>query len=281
MGSAYAAVADDASAIYFNPAGLAQVRAAGADFAWRVMPLLDRKQGYFDAALPLRDNATLAFAWVYSGVGDILERSDRGDAGESFGFSENFLSATFAKQFGRIVSVGGSVHFVHQSLFDISANTIGGSVGVHARFDRPHRRPFSELLSRLSLAAAVQHMGMTLRFDSKAYYQPRGGTGGTATEDFPMTVRTAAAYRFLADRTLLVSAEGTFVAHQHLRGYFGAEWQADPRLFVRAGLANGDPTLGIGLRQPWGATKLLIDYAFLTSPVGESADHVIALGIGF
>lgn len=281
MGSAFTAVADDASAVYFNPAGLAQIDAPGVDFAWRVMPLLDRKQGYFDAAFPLRDHAALAFAWIYSGVGDIVERNDRGDAGDSYSFSENMISATFAKQFGRIISVGGSLHFVHQSLFDISANTIGGSVGVHARFDRPHRIPFSDALSRLTVATAVQHLGMTMRFDSNDYYAPRGGSGATQTEDFPMTVRTAAAYRFLSDRTLLVSVEGTFVEKQHVRGYFGAEWRAYPRLFLRGGLANGDPTLGIGLRQPWGSTSIQIDYAFLTSPVGEDPDHVIALGIGF
>lgn len=281
MGSAFTAVADDASAVYFNPAGLAQIQAPGVDFAWRVMPLLDRKQGYFDAAFPLRDKAAMAFAWVYSGVGNIVERNDRGDAGDSFSFAENLISATFAKQFGRVLSVGGSLNFVHQSLFDISANTIGGSVGLHARFDRPHRSPFSDLLSRLTIAAAVQHLGMTMRFDSKEYYAPRGGTGGTQTEDFPMTVRTAAAYRLLSDRSLLVSAEGTFVENQHLRGYFGAEWKAYPRLFLRAGMANGDPTLGIGLAQPWGSTSLRIDYAFLASPVGEDPDHVIALGVGF
>jgi len=281
MGSAFSAVADDASSVYFNPAGLAQIRATGVDFAWRVMPLLDRRQGYFDAAFPLRDKAALAFAWVYSGVGDIVERNDRGDAGDSFSFAENLISATFAKQFGRVISIGGSLHFVHQTLFDISANTIGGSVGVHARFDRPHRSPFSDALSRLSVAAAVQHLGMTMRFDSQDYYGPRGGTGGTQTEDFPMTVRVGGAYQFLADRSLLISAEGAFVEQQHLRGYFGAEWAAYPKLFLRTGLADGDPTFGIGLRQPWGSTSLLIDYAFLTSPVGENPDHVIAVGIGF
>jgi hypothetical protein len=281
MGSAFTAVADDASAVYFNPAGLTQIGAPGVDFAWRVMPLLDRKQGYFDAAFPLRDEAALAFAWVYSGVGDIVERNDRGEAGDAYSFSENMISATFAKQFGRVLSVGGSLHFVHQSLFEVSANTIGGSVGLHARFDRPHRSPFSDALSRLSLAAAVQHLGMTMRFDSDDYYAPRGGSGGTATEDFPMTVRTAAAYRILNDRSLLLSAEGAIVENQHLRGYFGAEWQAYPRLLLRGGVAEGQPTLGIGLRQPWGSTSIRIDYAFLTSPVGEDPDHVIALGVGF
>ena len=107
MGSAFSAVANDPSGIYYNPAGLTQVRHPGVGFAWRVMPLLDRKQGYFQASIPLREEATLGFAWVHSGVSDIVERSTTGAAGETFGFSENYLTLAFAKLFGRVVSVGG------------------------------------------------------------------------------------------------------------------------------------------------------------------------------
>ena len=66
MGSAFTAIADDESAIYYNPAGIAQVRRTSLGFAWRVMPLLDRKQGYFQVAFPLREEATMGFAWVSS-----------------------------------------------------------------------------------------------------------------------------------------------------------------------------------------------------------------------
>jgi len=260
---------------------VAQVRVTTLDFAWRVMPLMDRKQGYFDVAFPLREEATLAFSWIYSGVGDIVERNDRGDAGDVFGFSENAISTTFARVFGKILAVGASLQFVHQSFFDISAHTIGGSAGVHARFDRPRRVPFSDRLQRLTLAASVQQIGMTLRFDSGDYYLPRGGSGRTSVEEFPMVGRVAAAYRLLTGRTLLVSAEGTYVEDQHLRGYFGAEWTADPHLLLRAGLADGDPTFGLGLRQPWGGTHLALDYAFLASPVGDAPEHLFSLGIGF
>lgn len=281
MGSAFTAVADDASAVYYNPAGLAQLSDVSLDFAWRTMPLLDRKQGYFDAAFPLRDNAALAFSWVYSGVGNILERNTRGEAGDEFSYSDNFFSATFARVFGRIVAVGGSVHYVHQTLFDVKANTAGFSAGIHMRFDRATRRPFSDALQRLSLAAAVQHIGMTLRFDSNDYYQPRGGQGRSSSETFPMVGRVAAAYRFLNDRSLLVSLEGTYVEHQHVRAYAGAEWTIDPRLMLRAGLADTEPTFGIGLKQNWGGSNIRLDYAFVTNPAGGDADHVVSLGVGF
>jgi hypothetical protein len=46
-------------------------------------------------------------------------------------------------------------------------------------------------------------------------------------------------------------------------------------------MAQADPTFGVGLRQRWGGTHLALDYAFLTSPVGDDPDHVVSLGIGF
>jgi hypothetical protein len=282
MGQAYTAVADDESGIFYNPAGVALVRTPTLGFAWRAMSLLDRKQGYFSLAIPLREEASIGFSWVYSGVGDIVERNVQGVAGETFSFNENFVSLAFAKLFGPVLSIGGAVHFVNQSFFDVSANAIGLSFGVHASFDRKTRRGFSDFLQRLTLAASVQHAGMTLRFDSKDYYEPRGqGSGGSTSDAYPIVVRGGAAYRLLSGRNLIVSAEGTWVKDQHVRAYAGAEWAPDPRLMLRAGLADTDPTFGLGIRQSWGSRLIALDYAFLTSPVSESAEHVISLGIGF
>lgn len=279
MGSAFSAVSDDASAVYFNPAGLAQLRTTSVDFAWRVMPLLDRKQGYFDAAFPLREDATLALSWIYSGVSGIQERDASGAVGDEFSFSDNLVSATFARVFGKILAVGGSVHYVHQSLFGVSANSAGFSAGMHARFDRTQRRPFPDALQRLTVAAAVQHIGMSLRFNSSDYY---GSTAGASTtEKYPIVGRLAASYRLLKEKTLLLSVEGTYVESQHLRGYFGGEWALDPRLLLRAGMAQTDPTFGVGLRQNWGKSRIMVDYAFLTSPTSDDPDHVLSLGVGF
>jgi hypothetical protein len=281
MGSAFVAVADDPSGIYYNPAGLTQVRSPGVGFAWRAMPLLDRKQGYFQASIPLREEATIGFAWVHSGVGDIVERSSTGAAGETFGFSENYLTLAFAKRFGRVISVGGGVDFVHQSLFEVSGNTLGLSAGIHTRFDDAKRRPYPDVLQRLTLGAALQYMGMSMRFDSHDYYQPRNLGNGTVTnEEYPVVGRVGAAYRFLRNRSLLVSADATYVEDQHLRGYFGAEWRPDPRLLLRGGLAEAHPTFGVGLLLKWGKTLIGVDYALVTSPANADADHIFAIGVG-
>lgn len=282
MGQAFTAVADDESSLFYNPAGLAQLRRPAVGFAWRVMPDLDRRQGYVNAAVPLREQAALGVSWIHSGVGDIVERNSQGAAGETFTFAENFFTLSFAKQFGRVVTLGGSVHYVQQDLLDVSAGSVGLSVGVHARFDREARRPYSAFLQRLTLGAAVQHAGMTLRFDSGDYYKPRGlGDGSTTSETYPVVVRVGGAYRFLANRNLLVSLEGTWVEHQHARLYAGAEWKLEEHLLLRGGLADLNPSLGLGLRQSWGGKVILLDYAFVTSPAGVDPDHVLSLGVMF
>ena len=282
MGSAFTAIADDETGIYYNPAGVVQVREPILGFAWRVMPFMDRKQGYFNAAVPLRDGASMGFSWVYSGVGDIAERNSQGVAGDVFAFHENLLTLSFAKIFGDVIAVGGAMHFVNQTLFDVAANAVGLSAGLHLRFDRKQRRPFPDALQRLTVGLAMQYAGLTLRFDSKDYYEPRGiGNGTISAEEFPLVVRGGLAYRLLSGRTLLLSAEGTWVEDQHLRGYFGAEWSVERRLMLRAGMAQTDPTFGLGLRQTWGKILLGLDYAFITSPVGEDPDHILSLSVAF
>lgn len=282
LGQAFGAVADDESALLYNPAGLAQMRRPGVGFAWRVMPDLDRRQGYFNAALPLREEATLGVSWVHSGVGDIVERNSQGVAGETFTFAENFFTLAFAKQFGRVVCVGGSLHYVQQSFFDVSAGAVGLSAGLHARFDREARRPYSEFLQRLTVGASVQHAGMSLRFDSGDYYTPRGISNGAVTsESFPLVLRSGAAYKLLGQRQLLVSVDGTWVQDQHLRLYAGAEWKVQSILFLRAGIADLDPAFGFGLHPVWGSRVIRLDYAFVTSPAGLDADHVLSLGVAF
>lgn len=282
MGQAYSAVSDDASSLFYNTGALAQVRSPEVGFAWRVMPDLDRRQGYANAVLPLREQASIGVSWVYSGVGDIVERNTQGVAGETFSFSENFFTLAFAKQFGRVIMLGGGVHYVQQSLFDVSAGSVGLSVGMHARFDRESRRPYSDALQRLTVGAAVGHAGISLRFDSGEYYEPRGqGTGTVSNETFPVVVRLGSAYRFLARRNLLLALEGTWVEHQHARFYAGTEWGLSEHLLLRAGLADLCPSAGFGLRQPWGGRMISLDYAFVSNPTGVSSDHVISLGVAF
>lgn len=282
MGQAFGAVSDDESALLYNPAGLVQVREPVVGFAWRVMSDLDRRQGYFNAALPLREQATLGVSIVHSGVGDIVERNAQGLAGETFSFSENLFTLSFAKQFGRVLGIGGSLHYVQQNLFDVSAGAVGLSAGLHARFDREARHPYAPFLQRLTLGASVQHAGMSLRFDSGDYYEPRGISSGQITsESFPVVVRGGASYRLLAQRQLLVSVDGTWVQDQHARLYAGAEWKMHSVLFLRAGLADMDPSFGFGLHPTWGSRVIRLDYAFISSPAGLDADHVLSLGVAF
>jgi hypothetical protein len=215
-------------------------------------------------------------------VGDIVERNSQGAAGETHTFAENFFTLSFAKLFGRVVAIGGSVHYVQQNLFDVSAGSVGLSAGLHARFDRQARRPYSDFLQRLTLGASVQHIGMSLRFDSGEYYEPRGlGSGQITSESFPIMVRGGVSYRLLAKKQLLVSVDGTWVEDQHARLYAGTEFKLHPILILRAGLADMDPSFGFGLHPTWGSRVIRLDYAFVTSPAGLDADHVLSLGVSF
>src|SRR5438067_1224172 len=56
MGDAFVAVADDVTAAYWNPAGLAQIRQTEVE-AMQNTSLVDTQYQYLGAAVPLRDSA--------------------------------------------------------------------------------------------------------------------------------------------------------------------------------------------------------------------------------
>ena len=77
MGSAFAAVADDASASYWNPAGL--IRAHGKVFLASHQPLsLDRQHDSISFALNLRRELGFGITWLHAGVNNIEGRTTDG-----------------------------------------------------------------------------------------------------------------------------------------------------------------------------------------------------------
>lgn len=79
MGGAYAAVADDASSTYWNPAGLARVGSLTlSETNWMLQDVSDVNVNYFAGAIPISNVGTVAGAWLMQYAG--LEQGEPGTA---------------------------------------------------------------------------------------------------------------------------------------------------------------------------------------------------------
>lgn len=172
MGEAFVAVADDASAVYWNPAGLAQISKFEAQFSHNEW-VSGFRQEYFGAAIPLA--GTLSIAWSVIDLGEFDELSSSGS------FTGNYFSVNdqvYTVGYGRGVMkdtllVGAAAKLVREDMGDGFVDRVAvidlGAIAV----------PWYSLPG-LSMAVAVQNI-------------PTGGD--LSGFQIPVTLRAGAAWR--------------------------------------------------------------------------------------
>ncbi len=248
MGRAARAAVSDVGAMYINPAGLAAQGAvrwevgAGCGFA-----SLGRT-AFSLSFLGQTDRAgTFAFGWVRHGV-DGLERVDA--SGNVIGHesdAEDALTAAFGFPLIYQIRLGAAVRYLHQTLFDFSAD--GATLDVGARI-----QPW--LGRELFLGLVAGNLAGTYEWNTGRRDRPaRVIAGGIA-----YAWRTRAL--FAAD---LVSREGA----ERLSYHAGAEYWAVPEVAVRAGVDDG--WLAAGATYHWQIYEL--DYGFTLDDSGLGDVH--------
>jgi hypothetical protein len=268
MGGAFVAVADDATGGFFNPAGLVQITRPTMGVFYRKMTL-DRRLSYLVFNQPIRDEATIALAWINAGVGDVVGRDRDGYITEDISNYENAVQLFLGRKIIEQFSVGLEIDYIQFNLANINAYGVG--FGVSA-MGRP--------MPKLRLGLSVKNLGMRYSWASGEYWQQYGLLGSSVKEEFPFTVRAGASYLLLEDR-ILISSDFEKNDKQGSRIHLGAEGWALENVAGRIGYNRGSLTFGVGLRQKIHSYVLGFDYAFIASRVDDDADHLISLQFEF
>lgn len=268
IGGAFVAVADDATAGFFNPAGLVQIRARAFGAFFRKMTL-DRRLSYITYCQPLREEATVSIGWTNAGVTDVMGRNENGEVTEEIKNYENAIELFFARKILEKLSMGVRIGYVQHNLANINAYGIG--FGFSA---------FGKPLQKLRLGAAVENIGMKYSWTSGDYWKKFDLLGSSSKDNFPVNLRFGASYLLLKDR-ILISSEIDKNEKQKEKIHLGVEGWILEKLAARAGYDKGSLTLGMGLRQKMRSTILSFDYAYVSSQVGDDPDHLISLQIEF
>jgi tetratricopeptide (TPR) repeat protein len=256
MGGSFVAVADDASAVFWNPAGL--VRLSYSELSFNHVTLPEGSEFDFaGVAYPTLGAGAFSAGFLRIGTDGIFSRDSRAaDLGE-VSFSETQLLLGYGHRLFTFLQVGANGKFYSQSLAGFSANAFGADAGI-----------MIVPIENLSFGVNAQDwVSSDLKLRNSAEKIPRNFKAG-ASYFFP-AVDGRWGFRMAADLDKTKKNPVAFHA--------GGELSILTYLFLRAGYDRKAPTFGGGIS--YGRVNL--DYAFKSSPEDLSASHRFGFSIRF
>ncbi len=279
LGEAFAAVADDGSASFFNPAGAAWIEKRMFAASYRVLEF-DRRQGYLSLIFPVRKEAGIGFFWVHSSIGDIMGRDDIGQPTGELNDHQNLFGFNFSKRFTKRFSLGANIKYLQKVVAGVSAYSVAFDLGTQYKFKNFQMGNTTLPLAGLKVGAAVENIFARLQFNSNKYYGQFGSPGNTTTDTLPLNFRAGASY--LWREQLLVAMDFEKNSKQKAFFHAGGEYTFRKILALRTGLSHGQVSFGAGVRQPLDPKRAVrLDYAFKASPISERGDHLFSLQFEF
>lgn len=249
MGGAFAAIADDATAAYWNPAGLAQLKASEATTMHAVLNM-DRRLDFVNYAHLLEDGSVWALSWTGFGVDKIEERAGPNDprgyaAGELVSYfedSENSYTGSYAWRVKPNLDLGVSIKYMNQMVADASARCFGLDVGLLYRVN-----------DKFHLGAVAKDISSDLQWD----------TGVDYTDPIPYSARVGMMFRPRPSLTFALDVQKYQFVDAEL--HFGVEGWIKEMFAIRAGVDDGDISLGSSVKiRDWE-----IDYSFTDRNFGD------------
>jgi hypothetical protein len=212
MGGAFTGLADDASSLYYNPAGL--VSSSDMLILGYHNYVADLQSGFVGYVKPLdRDRQqALGFYFSYLNYGELLETDGSGQILDEFSAGDLLFGVTYARQMDWHWSLGATGKFIYSSAHDYSATGLALDAGVKYTADR----------DRWSAGLVVQNLGVQV------------SAFGDQTDRLPLTLRLGGAVH-PRGLPLVVAADIVAPIDNDIYLAVGAEYLKLQPLFIRLG----------------------------------------------
>lgn len=249
MGSAFTAAADDASAAFWNPAGLVEVDGTVVSInhtEWPADINLDYANYVFSPVF-IRGKVALHARGLTMDPQVVRTVYRQGGTGEMFDSGDMSFGASYARYFTDKFSAGFTVAWVHMGLADRSVNTVVSDFGLQYRIG----------IRGMKLGMAVQNIGAQVDFDNRPSKMPTTFKVGLAVD----TYRSG-------PHSLLTVGEFSRPSDNKERQNLGVEYSYNDFLFLRSGYnINFDSesfAAGAGISlQTSQSTSVGVDYSFV------------------
>lgn len=272
MGEASVAIANDVYSMYWNPAGLAEIRDAAIGFT-NVDWLADVSLNYVAAAKYFEDVGVFGVSATVLSMGEqeITTFQNQTGTGQYYTASSYAVGMTFARQLTNKFAFGGSLKYVGERIHNEKSGAFAFDFGtmLHVGY------------RSLRMGMSISNMGPDLRFsgsDLDVGYDGRSDPGQntpvgaelkTTPYSLPMVFRFGMAYDFdMGPNSIMtLSGEAKHPNDNIQQGSIGAQFGFSEQYFLRGGYKFNYEEEGLsfggGLSTAIsGNTRLVIDYAW-------------------
>lgn len=298
MGEAFVAVADDASAAYWNPAGVALLRGRQAvlnHIDW----VGDISHEFASVVVPTRAGSFgVALTALMLGKFEETTIQEYQGTGRTFTGSDVALAFSYGRMFTEKLAFGASAKYVSEQVWDVGAQGLAFDFGVH----------YNTGWRNLRIGMAMANFGPDLRYSGSQLNfthdpgwewpwtrEPIPGTYLTETFPLPVTFRFGLAYDVMRTENSALAAAVDLVHYNDVneKVNIGLEYNHQP-VYVRAGyILNTDLdyadalgyatglSAGAGFRvRPGPGIGLQLDYGY-RNLARLGASHRLTLAVDF
>jgi len=277
MGGAYTAVGNDASSIYWNPAGITGMDQFQALFTYTNL-FAGIGVDYFGLVLPSGETGDFALnvtAVDYGSMGVTTEDQPDG-TGETFTPASYEFGLTYARSITQDFAVGATAKLVTENIYHSNATGVAFDIGT--LFMTPfYDVKFASSITNFGTKMQMSGNDLLIRYDVDP---TRAGSNNTvdaniATDQFDLPLRLqiglARDFLFLDGQRFTLAVDGVVPNDNNESVNVGGELALfNNMVFLRGGykslfLKNSQEglTLGIGLKyQKPGYLEIAIDYAY-------------------
>ncbi len=237
IGKAFTGLADDAEAIYYNPAGLAQLLSHNAKTSY--LQLYGHQLGFIGYGLPTRKYGTFGLNIIHFRSKDIDAWDENMNYFGTFYFSQSCMLLSYANLLAKSLSIGANLKFVTSKIAQYDGVGMGGDAGLFL-FPREN----------YTFGISVQNM-----LGPKLTY-----TDGGETDEFPLTFRFGGAVKLY--QVIIGDIVKDILDYTSVRPHIGFEFTpVYPILTLRAGFDENALNVGLGIKKPFGNMSMGVDYA--------------------
>lgn len=281
-------------AIYWNPAGLANMENAAAGMFSTITVFNDIKVNYLAIGARMGSLGHIGVSIKALDFGDIplttVQDMD-GASGQTYSPTFSTIGLTYANKLTSSIKVGLTAKAIYESVPRANATALAFDIGIQ----------YENLggLQGVSFAVAAKNIGSSMQYngtglltrvttDGRQEYVSRNA----AKDQLPASMELGLAYKYMVMEKNNVIISGKFQNNniENDAVKVGLEYNYDNFIMLRAGYNYMDNTdsadqlytfaLGAGLQYSFGGTTLGIDYAFRDSQYFD-ANNMFSLRVAF
>lgn len=276
MGGAVVADSRGVDAIYWNPAGLAELY-EGTEAMFTHLPYIaDIDVEYAVLATAIEDFGTIGASVKVVDIGDIEETTEQypDGTGRIFSPAMSVVGLTFAKPLTYNISFGMTGYYIHESIDEVTASGVAFDFGFiyQTKFDG------------LRFGFVMKNYGPDMRFSGSGFErtptdEKRAVASENAPFELPTSINLGVSYNFMASGVNSLTMSGNFRANNQANDYWqgGVEYGYDEKFFVRAGYNYSEQegyiygaALGLGAAIPVGNSTLTLEYTWTETEVFDN-----------